>query len=313
MARVEISVINPVYWREINPTQAAQYNSKHIDSFLHLATLHPWQYPRGVLQPWQLNDSIRQQLISEVGPVLMRLRKTEGGTIDVPFTQKQEDRYSPGRFIYESIFAASNLTPGIYKPVLMINGVETHEAECWHVAELHPETLLAEYDNPETYQNFRFTANGLKPSLRFWGSFIPSDEFGSTDAIYTDEEEDTELLNSVPFDVHKLFINGPEGTPKSFAKRLFRIFGCQDLMLDGRYYVKANEGGKMEKIESEAGRVYPLEGWSIQLRDRINHDSFISENDVQQTRRIAVAYNVDEKGFSADSSSGHIGTIHNYE
>lgn len=311
---MEISSLNPITYREITSTQAAQYNSRHMDSFTFEQSILPWQYRTCYIQPFQRNDSLRQQVTSIVGPIATRMYNPDGRMVaEIPWQQKQQDRFQPGRFIYESVYALSNLPEGYYNPVLVIAGVELHEGAAWiDLKNLHQNTILWEYSNTRKKYGFHFQASNMVPYLRVHGALL-FDKKSSVDAIYTDPEENSELLSSMTYRVWKLLVGGPSGMPDFMIDKLSDILSLNETRIEGRFYVKASEGGEFELKESDAGRLYPKRGMSIELRERLNKHEFISLDDVQQVQRAAVVYNVEEKGFGPAGQPGQIGTILNYE
>lgn len=151
----------------------------------------------------------------------------------------------------------------------------------------------------------------MVPSVRTFGK-IGVDKFEATDVIYTDEEENAELLNSVSWDISELYINDSKGTATAWAKKLIKILGCNELKIDGRFYVKAAEGAAFERIDSEDS-YNAKHGWSIDLRERLNKDSFTSIDDIQATRQAAVVYNVGLRGFGPGTTDAQTGTLISYE
>jgi hypothetical protein len=310
---LEISILNPLNYREITSTQAAQYNSRHIDSFLFKDVLYSWQAPACFVQPFQLNDTLRQQVVSGTGPVSMRLYPhTDGPFITVAFNQKQQDRHRIGRYIFESNYALSNLGEGFYRPTLVVGGVEKWEGEWLWIKEKHEDSLLVEYFHTDKKYGFHFLASGMQLSVRTFGS-IDVEDFNFTEAIYTDEEENSELLNSVAYDLSRFYINDHHGTTTAWAKKFSRILGCNELKIDGRFYTKSAEGATFEKIDSEAGRISAKKGWSILLRNRFNKQTFTSIDEIQAIRQAGVVYHTGMKAFGPGSTDAGTGTAIAYE
>jgi hypothetical protein len=81
--------------------------------------------------------------------------------------------------------------------------------------------------------------------------------------------------------------------PPYLIDKLSRIFGCDTLTIDGRDFTK-NEGANWEPVELEG---YPMAGWSIELREKLNRDITIYENDQEIISDNAMMSVIDTKGF----------------
>lgn len=108
------------------------------------------------------------------------------------------------------------------------------------------------------------------------------------------------MINSVPFDVFKFILGGWKGVPPWLIKKVNRIFGCSTLSLDGRLYTK--EDGAAFEPNSLDG--YPMSGWSINLREKLNRDSVVTENDVVIEGIAAAGILIDVKGFGMQNDDG---------
>lgn len=296
--------LNSVRYTKSTPDTVPQYLSKHPDDWKFGETIKPWEQPAYFCQPWVFTDSIRQQVQSDVGPLRLRLFDYNGKVwFDDNFQQKQASLNMPNMYMYESDLALSVLTvPGVYYLQLDIGSPvgSTWLSDDLYIAGTIEDTLLAEYTNTRFYGDTVFEG-GFSPSIRTYGRLkakVPS----SRDNVYEDQILNMTMLNSKPFRLWELQLSAASGVPPWWIHKWNWILGCDDLKLDGRAYTK-NEGAKFEE---QAVPNYPMQGYSIEMRERLNRSSLVIEDGAAKFEVAAVVANTDSKGFGQDDSGGSV-------
>ena len=110
--------------------------------------------------------------------------------------------------------------------------------------------------------------------LRIDGGFKPEEQdHANTSVDYIDQENDTEILESTPYEIHKLYIGDGEGIPVYLMEIMNQIFSVDYMLIQrltndywdyGKQYVRKT-GAKIEIISEE---YYPLQGGSIDLVEK---------------------------------------------
>lgn len=299
---LSISELNPVFFFKKGLALPPQYNTKFRDQFLEEATRKPWQGYGFYAQKWQTNDIIRLQFISNVAPITLFIYDCKGIRRKAPllFTQKQQNRYSPGTFIYEASLALTDLPRGRYRLEVTIGDpvAETLESDWLDIADVWPNTVLWEYTNSFYYGDAIF-ATGWAPSFRLEAWFKPKPP-ASKDEIYEDQVLNQTMLYSDPFVVQTCIIGPSTGVPLWTPDKMIWILGCDNLTGDGKLFTKA-EGAKFEEEEIPN---YPLRGYTIDLRESLRRTSRVFPVDpTVGGKKLLVAMNVETAGF-ADTTTG---------
>jgi hypothetical protein len=295
--------LNPVQFTKITPDEIPQYVSRHLDD---------WQFPDTILdfeqrvcwrQGWQTSDSIRLQFQSNYSPLNLKLIRAQDEVVmyDVNLAVVRTNMDDPDYKIYQADVALNPYPVGFYylKLSVGIGGVLTLVSNVFEISIICENSLLLEYQHRKYYADV-FFETGFSPSIRI-PAILKMKPPGSIDTIYEDQEANMEMLKSVPYQLWTLSI-GPEGIPPAQIKRLNFMLGCSNMRLDGRYYTK-NEGAKLDENTVE---FYPMSGWSIELREKLNRSSVIYENEIVVDGTIAVVANVDSKGFSPNDAGGSV-------
>jgi hypothetical protein len=295
--------LNPVQFTKIVPDEIPQYISRHLDDWQFPDTIHDFEQQVCWYQQWQTTDSIRLQFQSNYSPLNIKLIRAEDDVVvyDVNLAVVRTNMDDPDYKIYQADIALNPFPAGYYylKLSIGIGGVLTLVSNVLKISEIIENSLLLEYQ----HQKFRcdvFFETGFSPSIRI-PAILKMKPPGSIDTIYEDQESNMTMLKSVPYSLWNLSI-GPEGIPPAQIKRLNFMLGCSSTRLDGRYYTK-NEGAKLEENTVE---FYPMSGWSIELREKLNRSSVIYENEMVIDSTIAVVANVDSKGFSPNDAGGSV-------
>ena len=302
---IYIPIGNPLNFTLDGYAPASQYNSKHVNDYQFEETIRPWESFVRWYQPWQINDSIKLQFHSQLGPAEMTLYDIDGvPVIGAALQQGAQSFFDPLLYIYQLNFSLAPISEGFYYMKIKF-GTETSAtftSNVFEVREVFAETLLIEYSHFKHYADIYFE-NGFTSSVRIYGS-IPYEKPGSANRVYENQDSDITLISTKPWNTWRLYTGGPEGIPNWAIMKYNIIVGCSSLKIDGKFYTKASDGASFEEQEQKD---YPMRGWSIELRDKLNRMSKIitvAGDPVTNDEGLIVAINVESKGFVADDQGG---------
>jgi hypothetical protein len=295
--------LNPVQFTKVTPDTIAQYVSRHLDDWQFGDTILDFEQKVCYKRRWQTTDSIRLQFQSNYSPVNLKLIRATDDVVlyDVNLAAVRTNMDDPDYKIYQGDVALNPFPVGYYylKLSIGVGAVLILVSDVFEISVFCENTLLLEYQHRKYYADV-FFETGFSPSFRIPAILKPKPP-GSIDTIYEDQEANLEMLKSVPYQLWNLSI-GPEGIPPVDIKRISFMLGCSSLRIDGRYYTK-NDGAKLEEKSEE---FYPMSGWSIELREKLNRSSVIYENEIVIDSTIVVVANVDSKGFSPNDQGGSV-------
>jgi len=214
-----------------------------------------------------------------------------------------QDELQPLFFVREIAINLASFDPGLYFFTRDVAGVITYsEPFEIHAAEDADEVFLENHD-PTLYliYNHYEPVGGIKFFTGFQGTLrIPAilryKSPGSKDNIYEDQLLNETLINSIPYRLWELILGGNYGVPPWFIDRVARIFSLSDVSIDGRLFTK-NEGANFEPSILDS---YPMRGWLLELREKLNRDSVITEDETIIQGIAAAALLIDNKGFGID-------------
>lgn len=290
--------LTPVQLTKREPDEIPQYVSKHMDDWQFCETILPWEQQTCFLQHWQTNDSIRLQYQSNYAPINIKIVNAETGitVYDVNMAQVRQNMDDPEYYIYQADIALNAFAEGYYYLLVTvgIGGILSLISNVMKFSVKVENSLLLEYKHHKFLCDV-FFETGFFPSFRIHGTMKPKTPDG-LDTVYEDQESNLEMLKTVPFQPWTFSIGGSEGIPPWVIRRINHMIRCSTLKIDGRYYTKP-EGAKFDE---NAVEFYPMAGFSIELREKLNRSSVIYENENVEAGTIAVVANVDSKGFGGD-------------
>lgn len=302
MARIKIPYLNPLNFVDVSPIQVPQYISKHMDDYLKEERLTQWeQQPNGIYQqPFLKSDVISTQLQSDAGLPTFKIIDCRMKTWDTyPMTQRQQNQYDPGYFIWESQSALTALPENYYFAVIE-NGaptvVKTMISQGFKVQTEQPGTVLFEYTNRRYYGEFVFET-GITPSIRL-NAILRYKLPASKDTVFEDQILDMVMIKSQPYRLWELVIIN---VPDWMIDKLNWIIGCSELRLDGKYFSK-NEGAKLEPT-NVLGNGYTTE-YKLELRELLTRGSKIFDTTNDTDEELSIMLNSTSKGFADTSEEG---------
>lgn len=290
------SYINPVQTYELGRVNLPQYASKFMDDFLFVDQIKPWEQPVNFVTKWLKADGIRTQYETNYTPIQLQVLKSDGQKVyEQAFDQKQQNFFDPAFYIQQSELDANILDYGCYNLRTVTTGL-TLASEKIEICEELPNTLLLEYSHYERYQNMYFQAP-FAPMLRVPAT-LKYKKTALKSTVYEDQPLNQTMVRAIPYRTFDFMIGGATGVPPYLIDKVARIFGCNEVKIDGRYYTKNGEGEEFEANELEG---YPMAGWKIELREKYNRDGSIHENDVQIIGKNIAAAVILNKGFGTDN------------
>lgn len=298
----------PLQLFDPEPVRDPRYQSRDFIDNDFSDTILPWQQNTSFCQPWQQSDTIPDQLQTNVGPVNFILKDCRTGlTVDtIPYTQKEESVNEPGLYIYEIAIPLANYPPGCYYGLVTFGAspiVFTLRTGELNIEETHPNSLLLEYKNYE-FRNDVIWETGLLLCLRVFGTnkYLKTSSKATT---YEDQVLNMTALRSTPFRIWRLIIGQSKGIPDWYQDKLGGIIGNSTLMIDGKAFTKPADND-LDLIEDDR---YPMRGWAVELRERYNRRSRTYENNIPLDGVVAIAANVDSKGFGNSNSGSQTAVI----
>lgn len=297
--------LNPVKFHSLTPVQADQYLSKFMDDYGFKDTILDYEEAVCFFQQWGTNDAVRLQFKANYQPNVLKIFKADATFVqDHALIRKQEDFFKPGFFIFQSDYDTAPLTPGFYQYQMHFgspasNVLVSEPQIIQSYDDLRGKSLYVEYSNYEKKNDIYFQSP-FSPAIRIPGC-LKYKEPGSRDTWYEDEYLNPSMTQSIPFDVFTLFLGTAQGVPPWLIQKMARIMKCSDVRIDGRFYTVATEGATWQPEEVE---FYPMKGWSIDVRPKLNKDGTEYTTTTAQVGMNSVIAVTDTMGFGYDDAGG---------
>jgi hypothetical protein len=289
--------INSLQFYIQSPAADSRLLTKDFEDWYFSDTILPWQHKLDWKQLVQKTDVIHDQLQTNYGPVTLKLYKITGELIDtIPYSQIMPNYNDPTLYIYEVDIDMSGYDEGDYYFTIEFGSPVTiiMQSENICLKDTHDNSIMIEYTQ-DTFREDMIFETGITPGIRVYGTKKfkgPS----SKNTLYEDQVLNETLIRSVNYRVWTLIIGGTEGIPDYMADKIDRALGCASLLIDGKSYTKTE--GSLEPNEIDD---YPMRGWRIDLREKLNRASRHFIESTPQNTTVAVLVNVDSKGFGTDT------------
>jgi hypothetical protein len=291
---IDISIISPMKFVKKGYSNPLPYNTKYMEDWLYADTI-PELYERKLYnQPWQKNDIVVFQILSNYAPHQLELWNCDGEQIATfVFAYKPSSIEITGQKVYEASVALNGYDNNAYQFIINAGNpvLETYVSEWFELNDYHPQTFLLEYFHDENDHEVIFET-GIKFSLRVHGGL---DEYqpGTDRVIYVNQTRRITQLSGESFDTEKLIIGDSFGVPNYMIKKINNIFLCSNVTIDGKQYV-GNEGAR---FEASRENLYPMTGWAWEVRapDTGKKKRFVADG--TQGSPSTVVYNISGKGF----------------
>lgn len=296
---LDIAVIAPMKFVKEGYANPLPYNTKYMEDFLYGDTIGKLYEQQPYLQPWQKNDIVKFQGLSNYAPHQVEIYDYQGNQIDTfVMTYKASSIEGTGQKVYEASIALDDYDEGVYQfkiksgnPVL-----ETYVSEWFQLKELHENTILFEYEHDENDHEVVFET-GIQFSLRVHGE-LREFQPGSDRIVFVDQPRNIVLLAGKSFSTEKLIIGDSFGVPNYMIWKINNIYLCSYVLHDGKQYV-GSEGARFEAKREE---LFPMTGWAFDVRPAKANTKKRFVADGNQGSPTTVTYNIESKGFGPSTS-----------
>lgn len=291
---VDISILSPIKFRESGFTNPAPYNTRYMDDWNYQETIRDFEEKQPYLQPWQKNDIIPLQLLSNYAPHNLYLYDCEGNQVNsFSSVYKPSSIEGTGQKAYEFAIALNIYDEGVYQFRLQSGSpiLKNMESEWFHLKTLHENSVQLRYKHNENDFDVVFETD-IEFTFRTYGGlkeFKPA----SDRTVFIDQTRDIIQLSGKSFFTQKLIIGDSFGVPDWVIERVNQIFQCSQVLIDGRQYV-ANEGAAFEPNREEN---YPMAGWSLEVRPADHQTRKRFEADGNSNSPTTVVYNIETDAF----------------
>jgi hypothetical protein len=298
---LDISILSPFQWTKEGYANPLPYNTKYRDDWQYPETIGNWYEKKPYMQPWQKNDILPFQVLSNYAPHQLELYDCEGNQVSggiFQLTYKASSIEGTGQKAYEAFVALDDFEEGVYQfkiksgsPVL-----ETYVSNFFSIKELQEDTMLFEVTHDENDYDMVFET-GIITRLRVYGE-IREFQPGSDRTIFIDQPRNAVQLAGKSFSTEKLIIGDSFGVPDYMIEKINNLFLCSNVLIDGKQWV-GNEGARFEAKREE---LYPMSGWAFEIRPAkaSTKKRFIADGN--QGSPTTVTYNIEQKGYGPSSS-----------
>lgn len=287
----------PVQFTKLNYAEVPGYVSRFMDLHRFKDTIPNFEQHTCWTQPWMTTDTIVLPVISNYGPLSVTVYDENDEEVAViPFTLGLQDFFRPDYYTRNALIDLSIInTTGYYYLLLNVGTSTVWVSEVLYIStDPIANTLLSQYSHYEYYGGIIFEA-GIELSMRI-PSVLKFKAPSSKDTLYEDQPLNIEMIKSVPYRLWDWIIGDAKGLPPWFIDKINWILGCNSLKLDGRLYAK-NEGAELEQNQAE---LYPMAGYTIEMREKLNRDSIIYVDDTPLVTYGSMMAVADTKGFGID-------------
>lgn len=303
--KLRYSPTNPLQFFSKDLDRDGRFNSKDFEDFEFTDTIRSFEQHADWCQPWQLTDTIKLQLETNVGPVNWVLKKVKRNEIvdTVPLANIMESENEPGMFVYElaaplsgydedHFYAELQFGVGGPEPIFVLR---TGKLE---FAIEHENSLIADYKHFE-HQNGIIYETGFYPSVRFFGIV----KYIGPKKKATSHEDQILNMIAVRAQKYRAWELKLGKCPDYFSDMMGGVICCQDLKFDGKAFTVPQEN-ELEPVEPDPK--VRLRGWSVQMRDRYTRNSKEYENDQPINATVVAIVESDAKGFGGDGTFNNV-------
>ena len=291
---------NPVKFVRSGYSNPAPYNTKYFDDFIFGETIKDFEEQVEYLQPWQKNDIIYLQFLSNYSPFNIKVMKCDGTEVQSlsPAYVASSTEIS-GLKCYEVAIALNSYDEGIYQLILLCGDfpyIDTLESEWFHIKTKHENSIQLRYKHEENDFDIAFET-GIEFQYRVHGAVEQEFQPGSNRSVFIDQSEGAVQLKNKAFYTTKLVIGDEFGVPNWVPQRISEIQRCSSVLYDGKEFVVA-DGAKFEPTRES---LYPKVGWQIEIREKDKKSSkrFVATG--ESVNDTSVVYNIEARGFGAIS------------
>lgn len=240
-----INFLNPVQFVPENPTQDARYHLKQMDKYWYVEQTTGWISRKNYFAPWQLNDTISLQVISDgTNVATATVLNCDGVPQDAfAFNVIATAALQAPLVLLQCSIPLNSFSEGIYYIKLDNGGTKFWISEGLDLKIDHPDTLLYQYWHDTNRQGVVFS-EGFQPNMRvasFLSAFNPESKF----VEYEDEPANIEMLNGIPYRTWKLNIGRDDGIPDYVIDKINRLTLLNNVWIDD-LQISRNSSSKFE-------------------------------------------------------------------
>jgi hypothetical protein len=291
---VDIPILCPIKFREVGYSNPAPYNTRYMDDWNYPDTVHDFEEKQPYAHPWQQNDIIYIQLLSNYAPHNLYLFDCDGNQVNSFIgVYNATSIEATGQKVYEFAIAVNIYPEGYYKFILESGNpvLKRMEGEWLDLRALHENSIQFKYLHNENDFDVVFET-GIEMMFRVYGGlkdFKPA----SDRTVFIDQTRDIVQLSGKSFYTQKLIIGNAFGVPDWVIERVNQIFQCSQVLIDGRQYV-ANEGASFEPSREDN---YPMAGWALEVRPADHQTRKRFTADGNSNNPTTVVYNIETDAF----------------
>ncbi len=306
---IYIPFINPV--KVYDPARAVTdtFLTPHFDDFEFEERLLPWQTAKNFYQVWQTTDIIKMQFESTFDPIIVELvDEHDAAIITLPALIGLPNKYVANTWSYEVSMSLATVTTGCWKLKVTAGSAGPSQKifySKWMFVseETIPNTLLIEYWNTRFHEDVIFET-GIKFQIRYYG-FIGHLKPGRNMEVYKDQKLNPAVLSNRTFRQFELSFGDEFGLPDDEIDRLNRIWSCNNVLVDNKS-LAAIEGNL---FDIEAVEHYARRGVKMIVDEGINRGSKIFSVNIDPTKKLQYAINVEAKVWGDTSNQGSANTV----
>lgn len=309
---LDISNLNPVKFRERGYTNPLPYNWHFQEDWNFAETIPSFFEKKKYYQPWQQNDIIYLQFLSNYSPLQINVWDCQGAKIDsFAMTYLATSIEGSGQKVYQASIALNTYPEGVYQFTVDCGSpvIETLESEWIQIKTLWENSLKIEYSNLENDFDIAFET-GIKFGFRILGG-LKAFQPNADRTVFIDQTRNAHQLLGRSFYTYQLVIGDANGIPDWMIRRMSEVFLCSTMTIDGKPFT-ANANSKFTPINDFLN---PFTGWSIEIQeaDKKSSKKFITDGNGNVAS--SVVYQIEDKGFGGIStpSSSNVLKIQNVD
>jgi hypothetical protein len=300
---LDISSLNPIKFREKGYVNPLPYNTNFMDDWNFSQTIPSFFEKKTYYQPWQQNDIIYLQFLSNYTPLQLTLVDCNGTFVDAfAMSYVATSIEGSGQKVYEASIALNTYPEGVYQLILSAGSpvIETLESELFQIKTFWENSIKFEYKNAENDFDIAFETL-IQFGLRVHGG-LRKFQPGADRTVFIDQTRNATQLLGRSFYTYELVIGDANGIPDYMIKRISEMFLCSHILIDGKQF-SANANSKFAPINDWGN---PFTGWTMEVQeaDKKNSRKFITDGNGNVSS--SVVYQVQAKGFGA--KTGPAGT-----
>lgn len=300
------TMLNPCQHFDPNAILNPQYHTYNRNTFPFYQQISRWIQTRNFWQPWQQNDTVNLQYITNgLSPLVVTIYECGNanpvGTIDG--TVISSPAVPSPYILYQVSIPLSTFAEGVYY-LDIVAGASGTTAELtteglWVKADWE-DTLLAKYTSSVNKQGGIFQESGWQPMMRFWGLYDNMFKQKYASSSYVGQPQNIKILNGVPYEVTTLWTGMGYGHPDWQIKKLNRILLLDGTCLDGEGFT-FDVGAEWDEIRQDGA---PMKFHSTTIRPTENLNGLIvTANNGPEDSSMVVTIDALAMGPNAYNSS----------